>query len=228
VFIALHPSFVLPITNNGEHRVWLCNLNIVTNGILGLCGIYRDYAGFKWGITRNSGAITGDSGRSWEEHRLDELGQARAAAGNLSCSGLRLSSSDEHWARSSLVAQAFSLCAFVGRVTGLKTVHVVFALKSQLVRSILRANGAKDTSPGQRPGNLYHSMIPRPAGAEVNRSVPPMTFIEFDLVRFSRWIPRAPSGRAKNDGARGPRALPWADMRRRFQRRSEMLDFVSS
>jgi hypothetical protein len=39
--------------------------NIVTNGILGLSGIYRDYAGFKWEITSNCGAITGDNGRFW-------------------------------------------------------------------------------------------------------------------------------------------------------------------
>jgi hypothetical protein len=51
-------------------------------------------------------------------------------------------------------------------------------------------------------------MIPRPVGAEVNRSVPPMTFIEFGLVRFSSWIPRAPSRRAKNDGARDPGRCP--------------------
>src|SRR6266567_3832405 len=43
-------SNLVSMSNNGEHRARLCNLHIVTNGILGLSGIYPDYAGFKWEI----------------------------------------------------------------------------------------------------------------------------------------------------------------------------------
>src|SRR5713101_9269938 len=88
----------------------------------------------------------GDSERSGEKPRLDELGQAPAAAVNLSCSSPGLSSLDEHWARCSSVAQVFSLCtfAFVRRVTGLKAVHGVFALKSQVASEIDLARQRRD------------------------------------------------------------------------------------
>ena len=39
--------------------------NRVINGIPGLYGIYWDYAGSKWEITGNSGAIPSDNGKFW-------------------------------------------------------------------------------------------------------------------------------------------------------------------
>ena len=49
-----------------------------------------------------------------------------------------------------------------------------------------RANGAEVTSPGQRPGYLFPSIV-RPEGAEdfhLTRSVPQETLIKIDLVPF--------------------------------------------
>jgi hypothetical protein len=39
-------------------------------------------------------------------------------------------------------------------------------------------------SPGQRPGNFLPYNDPRPVGAELNRSVPQMTFSEFEFVKL--------------------------------------------
>jgi hypothetical protein len=63
--LRLRPPFSSPSRTMRSIEFASAISNIVTNGILGLSGIYRDYAGFEWEITGNSSAIPRDSGRFW-------------------------------------------------------------------------------------------------------------------------------------------------------------------
>jgi hypothetical protein len=61
------PYFVLPLcqTMGEDPPRRPGSLYDVINGILGLSGIYREYAGFKWEMTGNCGAIPGKNGKFW-------------------------------------------------------------------------------------------------------------------------------------------------------------------